>query len=134
MNDGNKTILNISIITLIIVFLVYRSMKIDKLKDHYNTAIGTIYNYNKSFGSYFWILYGYFYDNGVQYKFSRELPCKELSGDLIQAKLMGIKVEVVYDPNSPTTNEMLLDERAYIKYNIPFPDSLRWMANFVNCR
>lgn len=59
----------------------------------------------------------------------------EFSSDVVSFRdaksfFIGRTFPVVYNPNDPSNNSILINENACKKYNVPFPDSLEWTKKY----
>jgi|SRR5665213_161771 len=77
----------------------------------------------------------------ILYKFA--LDGKEVNGsaafsynalNLSNAKayILGKTFPVVYDPQHPLNNLILIRQKDFMQFSIPMPDSLRWLLKYVH--
>ena len=59
--------------------------------------------------------------------------CKNLSS-VDKGKIRGVKYPIAYSPENPEINRIILSKADYLKYNLPYPDSLAFFLDeYFNC-
>lgn len=77
---------------------------------------------------------GYFYVDNKRYKTSVPLSCSNLNVDNLNARLVGRKFMVLYNPDEPSNNILLLEKKTFDLYNIQMPDSMKLILDFLSCK
>lgn len=120
-------------VAIIAVFIMYRNR--GELIRNHNTTTGTIIKCewaSKATARY--VVSAVFKVGETEYFSSCQLTCQDLRLEELNKKMVGLKVPVVYSPNDPSSNFLLVEKHSYDLYNVPFSDSLKWLDAFVNCK
>lgn len=102
-----------------------------------NKTYGLIISFGSSGGKTADIPAKYVFDvEGKRYEgfFNREKLCYIPAGK-DAAMLMKLKIPVLYDPQNPSINRILVKKRDYKRYKVQYPDSTRAsMEKYFGCR
>jgi len=126
----SKKTSNIIVILFIVVLLLISYLRgchnTKTIKEDTKIENGLIFNYHLEYGGFKRIKYEFNYNN--KHFENDEL----LNGDWVNASSLVNKwFPVVFSVKSPENNEMLITPDDFAKYNIPFPDSLEWVKQYV---
>ena len=115
------------IIMVIIVTSIIRDSNTKKLIKHGVITIGLVYDVSLTYRGYFDPHYT-FTINGKQYKndidFIEILP-------RYQNNFINKTFPVIYFPEDPNINYLLLTPNSFEKYDKEFPDSLEWIRKYM---
>ena len=107
----------------------------DKLNKEYLVTQGIITDCHwGGRGSAFYIAEFNFSINSKTYSSSYPLKCKEFGSDTLQKRLVGLHVPVVYSPENPWINTIAIERETFKQYDLPIPDSLIAIINFLDCK
>jgi hypothetical protein len=133
----NKNLRKIGVI-LIIAFcvglVIWGFYEHEKLSAYHNLSNGCYIRQCK-YGGYanvnkLLIDYSFFL-NGTQINGSASLNTSELSVSDCQIYFVGHSFPVIYQPNNPSNNYLLIVHKDFEKYNFLFPDSLKWTEKYI---
>ena len=81
-----------------------------------------------------YVVSGRFKLGNTEYHTSCQLSCNSLKLAKLKTELIGLKVPVVYYPEDPSINYLLIENKDYAFYKVPIHDSLKWVDSFVRCQ
>lgn len=84
-------------------------------------------------GSAFYIVEYDFYI-GKKYTSSYQLKCKNFGSDILKKRLVGLHVPIVYNPDKPWINTIVIEKEAFKQYNITIPVNLISITDFLDCK
>lgn len=117
-------------ITIIVLYLNGK-----KLSNYHQVALATITKCEwASRGTARYIVGGIFKVNNKDYYTSCQLSCQSLRVNELQEKLIGLKVPVVFLPENPFVNYLLVEQKDYDFYEVSFADSSKWIYELVQCK
>lgn len=122
-----KKIIYAFLIGLFIFFLIRSWYKKEDLLKHKHQSIAKIIGYKISYRGGLNLIYVFKVD-GRQYKsFDGEPDIGGRNGVFFLNKYF----PVIYNYNNPGNNKLLLNPIEFKRYDIPFPDSLNWVLEYI---
>ena len=125
-----RNIVLILMILGLIVFFFYVKYKPKSLINHFVVTQGIVtkVGYANKMGGYIEYI---FFLNGKQYKTSQILTeFKNVDEESVLVQ-KGFPVIVDTTSGSYTTNKMLFDSLSFVRYGLPYPDSVKWLVQYL---
>jgi hypothetical protein len=72
-----------------------------------------------------------FYINGKKIQGTSSYNSEVLGLSDAKSFFLGKAFPVVYDPDHPNNNFILISPESFKKFNVSFPDSLQWVKKYV---
>lgn len=85
-------------------------------------------------GSPFFIAQYTFSIGSKKYSSSYQLSCKDFVSDSLKRRLIGLKVPVIYNPDEPWINTIVIEKKTFHQYDISIPDTLISVVDFLDCK
>ena len=125
----------IGLIIFLFGLIIWVTIQRKQLQKHHSITHGKIIdcNWGGNGNTVFYIDYEFFLNHKL-YKSSSALRCNNFKTSVLKQKLIGLEVPVVYDPDKPSLNDMVIERETFNLYNIPIPDSLVAIADFLHCK
>jgi hypothetical protein len=108
-----------------IMYIVHRKKLAASLETHKKIVTGIILNAKETYGRsnrHSFYVYGFNNNSTISYGNASILVGWQ--------RLIGKKFPVIYDTTNPENNHMLIFPDDFNDWNLPFPDSLKWVLKF----
>ncbi|HEU4552095.1 MAG TPA: hypothetical protein VFS25_04645 [Chitinophaga sp.] len=126
-NNIARIIPFVVLFVFIYLFIVYQ-FKGSELKNNAIITTGVILKFKSDYRGEGGAFVYSFNINGKYYENQRAYPnIRSSDGYNLEGKIFPI----VYDKNDPDNNRMLITDKDFKTYSIPFPDSLKWVEDYV---
>lgn len=127
--NGHFVFLGIILLMFITVIL-----KTNSLKKNNTTITCTITSVRLSAKNGKFIIGAEFIVNNKIQTLSTQMSCSDYKLYDLSIKLVGKSVIALYEPNNPSNNILLLEEKMFNSFHINMPDSLRWIDSIATCK